>query len=138
MYVSITGLQLHSMWKTPKFWMYAIPSMIQARSSPGNVYADARQIDGIHHTLSVWEDQRSMLNFLRSGDHVKAMKIFDDIATGKVYGYETNDDAVPTWEEVRKLYDNMGRPIGKAGRDAKRAEREKKGEAEGTVVASEL
>ena len=98
---------------------------MQAKAAPGNVFADAKYIDGTQHTLSVWKDRQSMLRYMRTGDHVKAMKIFDDIATGKVYGYETDDETAPTWEEARKLYDTNGRLVGKAGREAKkRAQRE--------------
>jgi len=125
MYVSITGLTLHSVWHYPKFWSHALPSMMQAKAAPGNVLADAKYIDGTQHTLSVWKDRQSMLRYMRTGNHVKAMKIFDDIATGKVYGYETDDETAPTWEEARKLYDTNGRLVGKAGREAKkRAQRE--------------
>jgi hypothetical protein len=39
-----------------------------------------------------------MLDFMRSGVHLKAMKAFHSIATGRTYGYET--DSVPTWDEA--------------------------------------
>ena len=82
-YISITGLDLKAFYHAPKFWMYAIPAMGQARSSEGNISADGNTIQGTHHTLSVWEDRKSMLNYMRKGSHVKAMKILDDVATGK-------------------------------------------------------
>uniref|UniRef100_A0A7S2XQQ6 DUF3291 domain-containing protein n=1 Tax=Attheya septentrionalis TaxID=420275 RepID=A0A7S2XQQ6_9STRA len=125
-YISITGLDLIAFYHAPKFWMHAIPSMTQARSSEGNISADGNTIQGTHHTLSVWKDRNSMLNYLRKGSHGKAMKIFDDIATGKVYGYES--DTIPTWKEARELYDKHGRVIGKAARDAKRKQQEQKAE----------
>jgi hypothetical protein len=52
---------------------------------------------------------------MRKGDHVQAMKIFDSIATGKTYGYET--DEIPTWEAARELYDTKGRAVGRAARE---------------------
>ena len=105
-YVSITGLKLKSFYHAPKFWFHAIPSMIQAKKAPGNVSADARTVNGIHHTLTVWTDRKSMIKFMVSGDHAKAMKIFDDIATGKTYGYET--DEIPSWEEAVQIYEEKG------------------------------
>ena len=65
------------------------------------------QIISAHHT---WN----------KGDHVQAMKILDDIATGKVFGYES--DVVPTWEEARQLYDTKGREVGRAAREKKEIE----------------
>ena len=128
MYVSITGLRLNSFLYAPKFMYYAVPSMIQAQSAEGNVMAQARNVDGVHHTLSVWEDRKSMLKYLRSSDHAKAMKIFDDIATGKTYGYEIDSaQEIPTWEEAVELYNTKGREVGKAGREKRAAER--RGEA---------
>lgn len=49
--------------------------MVQARSAPGNISAEQRMIDGVHHTLSVWKDRRSMLDYMRSGDHIKVRRI---------------------------------------------------------------
>lgn len=123
-YISITGLELKSMFHSPKFWFYAIPAMTQAKQAPGNISADGSYIQGTHHTLTVWKDRRSMLNYMRSGSHAKAMKIFDDIATGKTYGYES--DIIPTWEEVRNLYETKARVVGKAARDQKALEKNKK------------
>ena len=76
--------------------------------------------------MTVWEDRSSMLRYMRTGDHAQAMKIFDEIATGKTYGYETDDPVVPTWDEMRHLYDTKARVVGKAGREAKRVERGQK------------
>ena len=124
MYVSITGLRLNSFLHIPKFWYYAIPSMVQAQGAEGNLSAESRSVGGVHHTLSVWKDRKSMLRYLRSGDHAKAMSIFDDIATGKTYGYEIeSEEDIPTWEEAIELYNTKGRVVGKAGREMRAAER---------------
>jgi len=112
------------MMHAPKFWYYSIPAMMQAKQAPGNISAEARMIQGTHHTLSVWQDRRSMLNYMRSGNHVQAMKIFDDIATGKTYGYES--DVVPTWEELREMYETKARVVGTAGRELNKVKREQK------------
>lgn len=56
------------------------------------------------------------------------MKIFDDIATGKTYGYESH--IVPTWEEMRHLYDTKARVVGKAAREAKKNRSEQERECQ--------
>jgi hypothetical protein len=48
-----------------------------------------------------------MLNYLRSGAHLKAMKAFTKIATGPTYGYES--DTIPTWEEAYGLLTEKGK-----------------------------
>jgi quinol monooxygenase YgiN len=62
-YVSITGLQVRQPRYLPSFWSHAVRAMAQARSAPGNISADTRTIDDVHHTLSVWTDQAAMRAF---------------------------------------------------------------------------
>jgi len=106
-YVSITGLQIRAFWHAPMFWWHAVRSMSQARNADGNISADARSINGVHHTLSVWRDKAAMRAFLTSGAHAKAMKSFRSIATGKTLGFETNDP--PSWADVHEIWRTRGR-----------------------------
>ena len=108
-YVSITGLKLRGPLKAPRFWWHAIGSMMQAKRAPGNISADARMIEGIQHTLSVWESQAAMRAYLIAGAHGKAMANFKSIATGKVVGFLT--DTVPDWSEVHALWIEKGREV---------------------------
>jgi hypothetical protein len=110
-YVSVTGLVLDSFLSYPQFLYHAVPSMMQAEAAPGNVFANARQVGSVHHTLTIWDDKMAMRRFMMSGAHVKAMKSFDSFATGTVYGYES--DNIPTWEEAIQLLTEKGRIIGK-------------------------
>jgi hypothetical protein len=48
-----------------------------------------------------------MLAFMRTGPHLKAMKAFSKIATGRTYGYES--DTIPTWEEAFATLEEKGR-----------------------------
>ena len=89
-YVSITGLQVRRVWHIPSFWSLAMKSMMQARNAPGNISADARTINGVHHTLSVWTEMDAMQAYLTAGPHLEAMRRFPSIATGKVVGYLAN------------------------------------------------
>ena len=65
-WVSVTGLELKSWLRYPQFMMYAAPSFIQAQSSPGNVFTDAKDIGTIHHTLTVWEEPSSYARIFTS------------------------------------------------------------------------
>ena len=83
--------------------------MSQARSAPGNISATAATINGIHHTLSVWKSEKHMREYLRSGAHLKALKAFRNIASGKTFGYLTRD--VPDWSDVHHLWLENGREV---------------------------
>jgi hypothetical protein len=48
-----------------------------------------------------------MLHFMRSGAHLKAMKAFHQIATGRTYGYES--DQIPTWDSTYSDLINKGK-----------------------------
>ncbi|WP_395821582.1 hypothetical protein [Devosia sp.] len=108
-YVSITGLQVRRVWHIPSFWSHAMKSMVQARNAPGNLSADARTINGVHHTLSVWTDKKAMVAYLTAGPHLEAMRLFPSIATGKVVGCLAPQ--APDWSEVHAIWLERGRVV---------------------------
>ena len=108
-YVSITGLQVRRVWHIPSFWSHAMKAMMQARNAPGNISADARTINGVHHTLSIWTDKHAMRAYLTAGPHLEAMRLFPRIATGKVVGYIAPQ--APEWSEVHAIWLERGRVV---------------------------
>lgn len=108
-YVSITGLRLRHWSFAPLFWWHAFGAMAQARAAKGNLSADARQINGVHHTVSVWQDREMMLQYLRSGAHLRAMRIFPRIAKGSVAGFQASQ--APAWVDVPTLLRDLGREV---------------------------
>jgi hypothetical protein len=112
MYVSITGLKLKNSWQLPRFLWHALRSMRQAKKAKGNLLVEARTIDGVHHTLSVWKDEADMRVFLISGAHLAAMKAFSAIATGKTVGYVA--DQPPSWDEVPMIWQSRGKVVANA------------------------
>lgn len=108
-YVSITGLQLRHFWNAPKFWRHAAASMAQARSAAGCLSAETRTINGVHHTRSVWTSRDAMRAYLHSGPHLKAIRLFGRIATGRTFGFETSD--VPDWHDVHRIWRDHGQTV---------------------------
>ncbi len=106
-YVSITGLRLKSPWHIFRFFRHAAPSLWQARRAPGNLHTDVKTIDGVRHTITVWEDEKAMRRFLYRGAHARAIRAFAEIAEGKTFGFETTE--VPDWDEVHALWQAHGR-----------------------------
>jgi hypothetical protein len=111
-YISITGLKLKSRFHAPRFWWHAFRSMTQAQRDPNCQLAIARQIDGIAHTITVWNSRKEMLAFLRSGSHRDAMRVFPKIGTG--YGFGIEADAVPSWDEAHRLWLEKGEVLNAA------------------------
>ena len=108
-YVSITGFRASARRHMFRFWWHAIRSMAQARRTPGNVKAEARIVQGVHHTLSVWVDERAMRAFLLSGSHRQAMRAFRAIGSGRVLGFYTLDP--PDWEAGLRRWRSEAREV---------------------------
>lgn len=83
--------------------------MAQAQSCEGLISADARTINGIHHTLSIWENESCMRRYLVAGAHLRAMRAFKQIATGKTIGYVTTDP--PDWSKVHDIWLRDGQDV---------------------------
>ncbi len=96
MHISITGLKPKNFFATFRFWFLAIPSFNEAKSAPGNLFCEVKKINGFQCTLTAWESRELMLEYLRSGTQLKAMKAFKQIATGKSLGYESTE--IPSWD----------------------------------------
>ena len=107
MHISITGLKPKGILSYIKFWMLAIPTFRQAQTAAGNKHHSVKNVQGYQCTLTAWENKDAMLAFMRSGPHLKAMKSFHKIATGRTYGYES--ETIPSWEEAYKLLEEKGR-----------------------------
>ena len=107
MYVSITGLKPKGILGFIKFWRLAIPSFRQAQTAKGNLYCSVKRMKGYQCTVTAWESRDVMLAFMKSGTHLKAMKSFHSIATGKTYGYEA--DIIPGWDEAFSILNEMGK-----------------------------
>ena len=110
-YVSITGIQVHrTVAAKLRYWWFAIPSMMQAQKAVGNISTTVRSAHGVHHTLSVWQDEASMRRYLIEGAHLKAMKAFGSLGTGSTHGYLT--DTIPDWDEALRRWHAHARKIG--------------------------
>lgn len=106
-WISITGLRLKRFWYLPVFLRYALPSLRQAESAPGCLLAEAKRINGVFHTVTVWNSREETRAFAGSGIHKKAVKVFSRFFTGHILGYEATE--VPTWPEAHRSCLDRGR-----------------------------
>jgi hypothetical protein len=84
--ISITGLRLKSFASYPPFWWYTIPALEAAKSAAGNVVTDTsseyyKYGTCTHYTLTVWQDRSSTKAYVRSPEHMKAMKMSGKITS---------------------------------------------------------
>ena len=77
--------------------------------SAGLIQVETRQINGVHHTLSIWDDETSMRKFLVTGAHLNAMRAFKRIATGKTIGFSTVTP--PEWSQVHDIWMHAGKEV---------------------------
>jgi hypothetical protein len=98
MVASITELNLKNFWSYFVFIPHAVKSKIQASKSKGIVSISIRS-EGLftQRTLTVWETEQAMREYVRSGDHLKAMRAFAKHAN-KSYSAHFEVDAAPSWE----------------------------------------
>ena len=107
MYISITGLKPKVIISFFRFWRLAIPSFAQAQTANGILFSQVKRKGGFQCTLTAWESRDQMLHFMRSGVHLKAIKAFHQIATGRTYCYES--DQIPTWDSAYSDLINKGK-----------------------------
>ncbi len=108
-YISVTGLELQSVFKLVRFYWHAIRSLIQARKTQGHIRTDVFRIGRVHHTITIWNSRKSMTGFLYKGAHKQAIKAFPTIATGKTFGFESvgipaRGDILAHWHDYGKTY----------------------------------
>jgi hypothetical protein len=118
-YVSITGMRVRSVWHYPRFVFHAVRSMVQAKEAAGNLSADARKIDGVYFTVTVWTDRAAMLAYLQAGAHRRAMKACPSIGSGYAFGFEAA--ARPDWSDVEALWLAEGERRAERGQTVTRA-----------------
>jgi hypothetical protein len=107
MYISLTQLKPKGVLSYFRFWVLAIPTFRQAQTANGSLSVSAKRVNGSQCTITSWESREVMLAFMRSGAHLKAMKAFHKIATGRTYGFEA--DHLPTWGEAMVLLKEKGK-----------------------------
>ena len=107
MYVSITGLKVKGWRQWPRFAWHAVRSLRQARQAPGNLGAEVRTVDGVQHTLTLWQSREAMRRYLTSGAHLQAIRDFRKVGSGRTCGYEA--ETRPTWAEALAYWHEHGR-----------------------------
>ena len=107
MYVSVTGLKTNNVYASLKFWLLTIPAFRAAQKANGILLCENKRRKGYQHTLTVWKTKAHMLAYVRSQEHMKAMRAFSSIAIGKLLSYESV--VIPNWDEALLKWDREAR-----------------------------
>ncbi len=105
-FVSVTRLRLRSPLYLLLFLRHAIPSSQQSIAAPGNLKTLTwQQRFLVFWTLTVWEDEASMRNYMRSGAHRQAMpKLAEWCDEASTVHWHQEDVEPPSWDEaIRRM-----------------------------------
>ena len=109
-YVSLTLIKVRSLWSLPKFYWHAVRSRKAAMLASGNLQVSTKAFGVFTHgTMSLWDSRQAMIGYVRGSTHLEAMRAFDQIGTGAVYGYDAAQ--LPNWEEASELLAKRGRDV---------------------------
>lgn len=108
-YVSMTGFRPKGFVQLPAFWWRTITSIAQARQAPGNIAVMLKMVAGVYHTMTVWSDIESMKRFVTSGAHLRAMKDFRKLGSGRTCG--CTRETVPDWQDMYEFWRLYGRDV---------------------------
>ena len=109
LYVSVTGFRPNGLSTMPAFWWRTLTSLAQARKAQGVVHVSARYVEGTYHTMTVWQDKESMVRFVTSGAHRRAMRNFGALGSGKTYGFSCAH--IPDWKFAYRLWCRLGTAV---------------------------
>ena len=76
----------------------------EVRKKQKVLFFETKKVKNYHHTLTVWKSKNDMLDHKKSSSHIKAMRSFKSIATGRIYSFETN--LIPSWDEALVRFNN--------------------------------
>lgn len=109
--VSVTRLRLRSPLYLPIFFWYAIQSSAQAKQAPGNLRTATRRRPGnAFWTLTVWESESAMRNYMTSGAHRQAMpKLAQWCDEASVTHWHQDSIELPIWQVAEQHMVQNGR-----------------------------
>lgn len=103
MKVSITSIELKGPFA---FFALSVSALriIKQMKTTGHLAFKKRGVWTKHYTMSLWPDEKSMQDFVRSGAHLEAMKNSKAIAK-EIRTISYDADALPDWKTAKQLLD---------------------------------
>ena len=110
MIISITKIQLKNIWQLLKFMKHAGRLRNQAISADGVIHVDVKADLGklTFYTLTAWENESSLREFMLGGYHKEAMKNTKKIAKQAVSTHHEGNK-IPDWQEALQILEENKR-----------------------------
>jgi heme-degrading monooxygenase HmoA len=111
-FISITRLRIRSIRFLPAFALDFLRTRNQVKRAPGfqsgSLLADRRWT---FWTMTAWNSQQSMRNYMTTGPHRTAMPhLLDWCDEASVVHWDQPEDALPSWNDADKRMRETGRP----------------------------
>lgn len=110
-FVSLTRLRIRSIRFLPFFAVYAFRSVRQVSRAPG--FKDGAVLNDRERafwTMTAWDSQNSMRQFMNSGAHKKAMPhLLNWCDEASVAHWEQEDGILPSWTDAARRMRESGR-----------------------------
>ena len=104
MKVSITSIELKGPLKFFLLSMHARKILMQLKATSYKAFKK-RGIWTTHYTMTLWNSEEEMREFVRSGAHLEAMKASKKIAK-EIRSFTYDADQLPDWKEAKRLLEN--------------------------------
>jgi hypothetical protein len=108
MFISITSIELKSIWHFFKLSRLALGITIQTKKSAGFKHFKKTGLGRLHYTLTVWESKEDMHNFYKNGAHLNGMKQAASIAK-EIGSYSYEAEKLPDWKTAKSLLKEKGK-----------------------------
>jgi hypothetical protein len=111
-FVSVTRLRIRSLRFLPRFALHTFLALRQVKKAPGfrtgAVLPDRKRA---FWTMTVWDSQASMRQYMTSDAHKKAMPhLLNWCDEASLAHWEQADDVLPSWAEADQRMRADGRP----------------------------
>lgn len=110
MYITITSLELKGPSHFFKFAGMAMKVTRQLKANDGFVQFKKTGFWTVHYTMSLWETEKDLKNFARSGAHLEAMKRYREVAR-EIRTLTLAADKLPNWSMAKEMLVRNGKVI---------------------------
>ncbi len=111
-FISLTRLRIRSIRFLPFFGLHTFAAMRQVKTAMGfQTGAVLNDRQWTFWTMTAWDSQASMRQFMNSGAHKKTMPhLLNWCDEASVAHWEQQDSALPSWKEAAVRMRSHGRP----------------------------
>jgi hypothetical protein len=110
-FVSLTRLRIRSVRFLPLFFLHILPTLRQVKKAPGFLHgALLPDRDWTYWTMTAWDTQESMRQYMTTGSHKAAMPhLLHWCDEASVAHWQQPEPALPSWTDADRRMREEGR-----------------------------